>query len=134
MTRSSKPHDADFLVDDPMVTQKVAARADRHSDPFDYIDELRQEALNAKGRDYRIWREVLAIKQTLIDASARLGDTGLNEKIDERIVGKVKSTATKWGTVFLRRFLIALGAIVATGLAGGIGLLFRLAWKGLNTK
>lgn len=112
-----------------MITQKVAARADRHSDPFDYIDELRQESLNAKGRDYRIWREVLAIKQTLIDASARLGDTGLNEKIDERIIGKVKSTANKWGSVVLRRFLIALGTIIATGLAGGIALLFRIAWK-----
>lgn len=133
MRRSSKPHDADFLVDDPMVTQKVAARADRHSDPFDYIDELRQEALNAHGRDYRIWREVLAIKQTLVDASARLGDTGLNEKIDERIVGKVKSTATKWGTVLLRRAFIALAVACGTGAAAGLGWVARALW-GIHAK
>lgn len=134
MTRSSKPHDADFLVDDPMVTQKVAARADRHSDPFDYIDDLRQEALNAKGRDYRIWREVLAIKQTLIDASARLGDTGLNEKIDERIIGKVKSTATRWGTVFVRRAFIALAVAGGTGVAGGVAWVAKMVWIGIHAK
>ena len=133
MTRSSKPHDADFLVDDPMVTQKVAARADRHSDPFDYIDELRQAVLESKRRDYRIWREVLAIKQTLIDASARLGDTGLNEKIDERIVGKVKSTATKWGTVLLRRAFIALAVAGGSGVAAGIGWVAKTIW-GIHAK
>src|SRR5579872_3337734 len=98
-------NDADFLVKDPMVTQKVAPRADRHGDPFDYIDELRQDALDAEGRDYRIWNEVKAIKQTLLDMDNRLGDTGLNLKIDERVIGKVKNTATKWGAVLLRRAL-----------------------------
>jgi hypothetical protein len=127
-------NDADFLVKDPSVTQKVAAKADRSSDPFDYIDELRQESLDAATRDYRIWNEVKALKQSMHDLTERLGDTGLNEIIDERVIGRVRNTATRWGTIFLRRTLIATGAIVATGIAGAIAWILKLAWKGLNVK
>lgn len=116
-----------------MVTQKVAAKADRHSDPFEYIDELRQEALDAKGRDYRIYHEVRALKQNLREMNERLDDTGLNEIIDERMIGNVKTTATRWGSVFLRRALIAFGTVAATGMAAGIAWVFKMTLKGMHS-
>lgn len=128
----NRHHDADFLVNDPMVTQKVAVKADRSADPFDYIDELRQEVLDAKGRDYRIYHEVRGVKQTVRDMNERLDDTGLNEIIDERMIGNVKTTASRWGSVFLRRALITLGAVAATGIAGGIAWVFKMTLRGIH--
>lgn len=132
--REAQQSDADFLLDDPMMTRKVAVKIDRN-DPealFNAIDELRQEALDAKGRDYRIYREVRAIRQALQDANERLGDTGLNKKIDERIIGNVKSTASKWGATFIKRALIISGGL--TGIAGGIWWVVKMVWKGVHAQ
>jgi hypothetical protein len=129
-----KRHDADFLVKDPMVTQKVAGKADRHSDPFDYIDELRQAALDAEGRDYRIWNEVKALKATIHSMDDRLGDTGLNLKIDERLLGNVQTTATKWGAIFLRRAFIAMAIAGGTGFAAGIGWVVKMVLRGMHAQ
>lgn len=127
-----KQHDADFLVNDPSVTQKVAPRADRSSNPFDHIDQLRQDALDAEYRDYRIWNEVKAVKASIVAMDKRLGDTGINEIIDERVIGAVKSTATKWGGLLLRRAFIALAVAGGTGVAAGIGWVVKMVLKGIH--
>lgn len=103
------------------MTGKIAAKADRERDPFEYIDDIRQEIV-----EINEWRESTDKCLRILEACERdrLTATGAWTMVK----GKLNERTVKLGSKFIHWVLAAVG----TGTLCLITLLFKFAWKGLH--
>jgi hypothetical protein len=100
------------------MTGKIAAKADRARDPFEYIDDLRQEVVEVNEWQSRTDRRL----QILEDAERkRLTETGVwrvvRDKLDDEAIDWVK-----WG---VRAAFCGFGTLMLSGMGWIIARIFK---------
>lgn len=107
---------------DPTLTQRVLAAIDKSDDPHLHIDILRRElyeqaeAMQAMARDIKLLQDA---------ERERLTATGAWTLVK----AKLEEEAIDWVKWMIRGTVGALGL----ALVGALGLIGRLAWKGLHS-
>jgi hypothetical protein len=100
----------------------VIAKCDRSVDPYVHIDRTRQEVYEHLLRLEALELEVQGIKNTNV---TRWTETGIWDVFQARLNRRAIRLGSK-----LMHWVVGLIGIGVTGL---LGLLFKLAWKGLHT-
>lgn len=119
-------HDKDVLLDldflfDPMVTQRVLAAIDKSDDPHLQIDILRRAVYQLAGKISQMGNAI-KILQDAERERKNWTESGIYKVVEEQAGKK----AVNWAAVQLK---IGLGA----ALLALLGLVLKLAWKGLHT-
>jgi hypothetical protein len=105
---------------DPTLTTKIVPKADRARDPFEYIDDLRQDRMSDRQVVYELSLEVQALKNA---EAERLTKTGAWDYVKEQLA----EGAVDWGKWAMRGILSGVGILVVSG----IGWVCAMAVKGM---
>lgn len=108
------------------MTGKIAAKADRGADPFEYIDDTRQEVV-----EINEWRDFTEKRLKILEDAERdrLTETGVWDFLQAKMNKIAVKRAVRLGSKFIHWVI----GVVGVGVLYLLVLLFKLAWKGLTT-
>jgi hypothetical protein len=100
------------------MTGKIAAKADRSRDPFEYIDDTRDEVVQINE-----WREATDRRLLALEAAERerLTETGVWSIVKE----KLEAETVDWVKWLIRASVVGLGGIMVASAGWVISRIFR---------